>query len=101
MKNHFLLILLVTFLFAACNSKVSKQETATNQATQEIVYHVEGMTCDHCEASIQKGVSALEGISLVEANHEDSTTRVVFDPSLTNNDEILAAIKKRGYQVTQ
>ncbi|MHA7112011.1 heavy-metal-associated domain-containing protein [Sunxiuqinia elliptica] len=101
MKNHFLLMLLVTFVFAACNSTTKKQEPTASETTQEIVYHVEGMTCDHCESSIQKGVAALDGISLVEANHEDSTTRVVFDPSLTNNDEIIAAIKKRGYQVTQ
>lgn len=92
-------------LFAACSQGGQKtaepSQTETTVKPVEIVYHVEGMTCDHCEESIQKGVGELEGIDLVESNHEDSTTKVVYDPSKTDEKAIIAAIEKRGYTVAQ
>lgn len=97
-KTGFLFILL-GLLAIACNQKDSTKTAEQPVADIELVYHVEGMTCDHCEMSIQKGVSELEGIVEIEANHEDSTTRIVYNPSKTDPDEITAAIEKRGYQV--
>ena len=100
----FLLVLLAAFSFA-CNQTASKKQPQQNEAQStaniEVTYHVEGMTCDDCEQSVQKGVNQLEGIKLVEANHEDSTTRVVFDPTKTDSKQIIAAIEKRGYKVVE
>lgn len=91
------------FIIVACNQKNTKTTTQEEQpvADVELVYHVEGMTCDHCEESIQKGVNELKGISLVEANHEDSTAHVIYNPLQTNTEEIVAAIEKRGYHVAE
>lgn len=103
-KLSFLVILLAAIAFSCSQSANKKTETKTEAqpiATAEIVYHVEGMTCEHCEMSIQKGVNELEGISLVKANHLDSTTRVVYDPAKTNAEQIIAAIEKRGYKVVE
>ncbi|HKJ40824.1 MAG TPA: cation transporter [Sunxiuqinia sp.] len=103
-KISFLLVLLAAISFSCSQSTNKKTESTTEAqpvATTEIVYHVEGMTCDDCEKSIQKGVNQLDGISLVEANHEDSTARVVFDPAKTDAQQIAAAIEKRGYQVVK
>jgi len=99
-KTSIVLILLSLFTIA-CNPKdqATKSEEATVDA--ELVYHVEGMTCDHCEMSIQKGVNELGGITEVEANHEDSTTRIVYNPAITDPEEIVAAIEKRGYHVVK
>lgn len=90
-------------LLTACSNS-AKQPAEANSATVssepvEITYHVEGMTCDHCEQSIQKGVNELPGIQSVAANHEDSTTVVIYDPSKTDEKAITAAIEKRGYTV--
>lgn len=103
MKKVTLLIVLLSIFTFACNqknnTKSSEQEPPVDNV--ELVYHVEGMTCDHCEQSIQKGVNELEGISLVEANHEDSTAHIVYNPSKTTTEEIIAAIEKRGYHVVE
>ncbi|MGQ8337638.1 heavy-metal-associated domain-containing protein [Sunxiuqinia sp. A32] len=106
MKTHTIFLSLLIGLIAfACSSSKSEKEKATTIDTPttnvELVYHVEGMTCDHCEMSIQKGVNELEGIVKVEANHEDSTTLVVFDSSKTNKNQIAQAIEKRGYKVVE
>lgn len=88
----------------ACTPKQSqKAETppVSQTAIRDITYKVEGMTCDHCEMSIRKGVEELSGIRGVEANHEDSTTHVTFDPSVVSEEDIIAAIEKRGYHVVK
>lgn len=105
MKLKTLLAALTLALIAACSQGGQKTESPKQAEADvkpvEVVYHVEGMTCDHCEQSIQKGVGELKGINLVEANHEDSTTKVIYDPSKTDEKAIIAAIEKRGYTVSQ
>lgn len=96
-----LLLVVISLFTLACDQKNSTTTPKQPVADVELVYHVEGMTCDHCEMSIQKGVNELEGIAEVEANHQDSTTRIVYNPSKTNPEKITAAIEKRGYHVVK
>ena len=101
MKSTTLLILMITFIGFACSSKQTERTHKKSATTAEVIYQVEGMTCEHCEMSIQKGINRLEGIAKVVANHKDSTARVVFDPSITDKKQIAEAIKKRGYKVVE
>ena len=104
LKKHMkicLLFVVLSLFTIACNQKKSTTTDKDTVAEIELVYHVEGMTCDHCEMSIQKGVNELNGISLVEANHEDSTAHIVYNPAETDAKEIIAAIEKRGYHVVE
>ncbi len=99
MNTKIITLLIALFALAACNSKPSTKEAEVKAEPVTEVFHVEGMTCDHCEESVQKGVAELPGIQLVEANYEDSTTKVVYDPSLVDETQIKSAIEKRGYTV--
>ncbi|MFV0379060.1 MAG: heavy-metal-associated domain-containing protein [Mangrovibacterium sp.] len=100
MKLKFILVIIVLAALLACGQKTAKtSHESTMPQPVEVVYHVNGMTCDHCEESIQKGVAELQGINQVEANHADSTAKVIFDPSKTDEKAIMAAIEKRGYKV--
>jgi copper chaperone CopZ len=104
MKIIFYILVSFIFVAGACTSKQSQKmdsPSASQTAIREITFKVGGMTCDDCEMSIRKGVEELNGIKTVEANHEDSTTHVAFDPSGTSEKEIIAAIEKRGYKVIQ
>ena len=101
MKKINLLILLLSIFAFSCTQKKAKTTSSQPVAEIDLVYHVEGMTCDDCEMSIQKGVNELEGIESIEANHEDSTAHVIFDPSKTDSEQIIAAIEKRGYHVVE
>lgn len=100
MVKHILIVLVIFSGIIACQGNKTSQET--DEAKSQIVeftYKVEGMTCDHCEMSIHKGVKELEGVEIVQANHEDSSTYVKFDLSKLSEDQIKEAIKKRGYKV--
>ena len=100
MKKIFLLILIAT-AFTACNSKRNQlnDALATTADTIQTVLHVEWMTCDHCEMTIEGSVKALPGIVEVKANFEDSTTSVQFDVSQVTLTTITDAIEKNGYKV--
>ena len=101
MKKIFVAVLGIA-LFAACNSKTSgtKEQLAAEPDTIQKVLHVERMTCDHCEMTVEGSVKELAGIVSVKADYEDSTTVVKYDASKVSLASISKAIEKKGYLVT-
>lgn len=93
--------MMVFMVFSCQNTKTNKSEV-TNGVPEivEVKFHVNGMTCTHCEESIAKGVNELAGIEYVKASFADSVAIVKYDKSKTNETEIREKIKKRGYEVT-
>ena len=99
MKN-LLFIAIIIIAAAACSQpKQPADKDKTPAVLVEMILKVEGMTCDHCEASIATGVNLLAGIDSISANHEDSTAFVRFDSNKTNLKEISEAIAQRGFVV--
>lgn len=96
------LLLAAIFIFIACGqNKNAKTNAETTPVYVELNLKVEGMTCEHCEMSIKTGLSQLEGVDSIKANHIDSTTFVRFDSNKTNLANISAVIEERGYKVLQ
>ncbi len=95
-----LFIAIICISVAAC---APKQQSADKDKVPAVLVEmnlkVEGMTCDHCEASIATGVNLLAGIDSISANHVDSTAFVRFDSNKTNLKEISEAIAQRGFVV--
>ena len=61
----------------------------------EKIVKVIGMNCAHCEAKIDKGLNALDGVSAVV----DLDNKSVAINSELSNDEIIQAIEEIGYKV--
>ena len=57
---------------------------------------VEGMTCSHCEASINRNLSKLDGIDEVVA--DKNTSQVKIRGSKINYTEIEHVVNELGYQ---
>ncbi len=57
---------------------------------------VEGMTCSHCEASINRNLSKLDGVEEVVA--DKNTAQVKIKGSKINLAEIERTITELGYQ---
>lgn len=95
-----LFIAIISMYLAAC---APKQQPADKDKAPAVLVEmnlkIDGMTCDHCEASIATGVNLLAGIDSISANHEDSTAFVRFDSTKTNLKEISEAIARRGFVV--
>ena len=65
----------------------------------EKVINVEGMMCEHCEATVKKALEKIDGVESAEASHEKN--QAVVQLSADVPDEVLKkAIEDRDYKVT-
>jgi copper chaperone CopZ len=62
-------------------------------------YAVTGMTCGHCELSVQEEIAALDGVIEVTADHTTGQVTVTsaepLDPTA-----VAAAVDEAGYSMT-
>lgn len=62
-------------------------------------YSVEGMTCEHCVASVQEEVAEVAGTQGVEVELESG--RLVVTGEGFSDEAIAAAVERAGYKVQQ
>lgn len=60
---------------------------------------VEGMTCNHCKAAVEKAVRALPGVLAAEVDLTARTVKVDFDAAKSGLDDIRNAVDEAGYRV--
>lgn len=60
---------------------------------------VAGLSCTGCEENVTDALTALDGVTEVDADHESDTVEIVADESVTD-EAIHAAIDDAGYEVT-
>lgn len=60
------------------------------------IYHVTGMTCGHCELSVQEELSELSGVTAVKADHTTGQVIVHSDSELAL-DDVRSAVETAGY----
>lgn len=58
-----------------------------------------GMSCTHCENTIQKGLFALAGVKKVKASYGKGTAEVQYDAGIVTPQRIEKTIDKLGYTV--
>ncbi|MFD2132222.1 heavy metal translocating P-type ATPase [Pseudogracilibacillus auburnensis] len=68
-------------------------------ATEESTLQISGMTCTACAASIEKGISKIDGVEKANVNFALERTTVVYDPNKTNVEEFKEKVKDLGYEV--
>ena len=65
-----------------------------NRTTLEI----DGMTCGHCVASVQKEIGKIDGVTSVDVDLASGRVQVESAAPLTDA-EVVAAVDEAGYQV--
>ena len=70
-------------------------------ATEEKTLQINGMTCSACAASIEKGISKMEGVEQANVNLALERTSIQYDPEKTDVDAFKRKIKDLGYDVVQ
>lgn len=61
----------------------------------QTTYKVEGMTCGHCELSVQEEIGEISGVTAVKADH--TTGDVVVDGEGFSDADVAAAVEEAGY----
>src|SRR5258706_4032626 len=58
-----------------------------------------GMTCATCVAAIERNVRKLPGMQEANVNLANERLNVVYDPTQLSHDDIVARVRKAGYDV--
>jgi len=59
---------------------------------------VNGMTCAACSAAVERALKRKEGVSSASVNLVTRLAEVEYDPALVRPSELMAAVKKAGYE---
>ncbi|HLR42323.1 MAG TPA: heavy metal translocating P-type ATPase, partial [Pseudogracilibacillus sp.] len=70
-------------------------------AREEATLQISGMTCTACAASVEKGISKIDGVEETNVNFALERTTVVYDPNKTNVGKFKEKIEDLGYHVVQ
>ena len=66
---------------------------------EQLTLKVDGMTCGGCVKSIQNALNARAGINQADADLDNATVTVAFDPVLIQETAIRDAIEDAGFDV--
>lgn len=64
------------------------------------VINIEGMTCNSCEATVEKFAGKVKGVVSIKASVDKKNAVVSYDKSQTDVKEIMDAIARTGYKPT-
>nr|WP_321450226.1 cation transporter [uncultured Carboxylicivirga sp.] len=95
-------VVLVIALFS-CHNRNQRSSVKEIDSTNivEIVMNIEGMTCEGCEVTIERGLLKLDGVIEVKADHNTGIAKVKADTVNLNKDDITRIINKVGYRVKE
>jgi copper chaperone CopZ len=64
------------------------------------IFRVDGMHCSNCAMNIEGIEDDLPGIKQISASYQKGQMVVEFDEAKVTENQILAAVKERGYQAS-
>jgi mercuric ion transport protein len=98
-------ILMMTFpLYAKVfypKPKVQAATVAVVDNKQQVIYSIQGMTCEGCEEHVNNELSKVNGVIAYKTSYASKNSVVTFDKSKVDVKTIEAAINKTGYKVTE
>ncbi len=76
--------------------KLNITDKEENTMTKTI--RIEGMMCEHCEATVKKALEAIKGVTDAQVSHEKGTAVVTMDTDVPD-DELKKAVEDKDYKV--
>ena len=61
---------------------------------------IEGMMCEHCEATVQKALEAIEGVKSAKASHKKGTAVVKLEAEVDEG-VLTKAVEDKDYKVIE
>lgn len=68
---------------------------------ETISLNVQGMTCNHCKASVEKAVGSLDGVQSVEVILAENKVNVGLDSSIVSMETLKNTIEDIGFDVVE
>lgn len=86
---------MLAVIMLASFAGVSAQEKKDNK-NETVVFNV-SMDCMGCKNKIEKNIAFEKGVKDLDVNLENKTVKVTYDTRKTSKENLIAAIKKLGY----
>ncbi len=67
---------------------------------KEMLFNVDGMSCDHCVQTLSTALDGVAGVSDRQVSLAEGTARVRFDEGACEPKAVIDAIRSSGFQVT-
>lgn len=83
------------------SSRADKAVRKSNYDTAQIQIPIVNMDCANCALTIEKEIKHLDGVKKVNVNIATAKAFVEYQPTVTNSQQIVRAIKKAGYKAGQ
>ena len=68
---------------------------------KQLTLPVSGMTCANCVATVERNVRKLDGVREANVNFASERLTLVYDDSLLKASDVIARIRKAGYDVPE
>jgi len=86
---------------AAPNASARDASVEAQQAQETKTFAIENMTCATCPITVRKAMNGVDGVKSVKVDFEAKTATVVYDPKVTNAQQIADASTNAGYPAEQ
>ena len=102
MKYLTLAILLSVLAISCKNTETKADQAVESEPVADYVLfevEIEGMTCTGCEQTVESGVTKVDGVGSIDANHVDGNAQIKFVEGKTDTSAIKQVIEASGYKV--
>ena len=72
-------------------------ERKERRMTKTTVLKVEGMTCGHCEMSVQEALDELDGVRASRADRNTGDVEVTYEEGRVTDEQFRQAVGEAGY----
>ena len=62
------------------------------------IFKIPDMTCSNCAMKLESLEDSLEGVKEINASYHKLQMVIEYDESKLSDEQIIAAVKKKGYQ---
>jgi copper chaperone len=69
-------------------------------STNRLVLNVQGMTCGHCKARVERALRDVDGVASVEVSLADHRATIAYDDAKVAPPALIAAVEDAGYDAS-
>ena len=62
------------------------------------IFKVPDMSCSNCAMKLESLEDSLDGVKQINASYHKLQMEIIYDETKLTDDQIIAAVKKKGYQ---
>lgn len=88
-------ILATLLVVSHISTIIRNRKTRNNISTMTKEYKIEGMTCTHCQANVEKGINAIDGVEKVSV---DLTKGIAYVDGAAAPETIIKTVTSLGYE---